>query len=411
MRTALRKALGTSGPAYRTLTTSGFEITDASRALGVEGDGLLNDGSFGIWEETENLCINGGVETNLVQWSDNGVGVVSRVTTEHKFGTASVKVTSSGVGENRTLVQWFSGSPITQVARTMNIWVKGEGATIGKTLSLNTNESGGVQSDASLGGIAPATVVLTAEWQRLQHTGTPTQADRVLLYSFLEVTAAGASEVYYADGFQGETGSVATPYVVTDGATATRNAARVQVPVAGLFTPTQGWMAVRLVMGWANTADPSGNPVVFDWRDDANNLLQLRFDTTGNTWELQRRNTGGTGEVALADTFALNEAVTVIAAWDALNLKVSVNGGAFTSAAATNIPTLAATMLDIGSIAGTSEHLNGDVLWFACGTGTLTDADAATINGYGNNDVGLHAFPGNPTGFWDAKTGVMEVAQ
>ena len=81
MRTALRKALGTSGPAYRTLTTSGFEITDASRARGVEGDGLLNDGSFGIWEETENLCINGGVETNLVQWSDNGVGVVSRVTT------------------------------------------------------------------------------------------------------------------------------------------------------------------------------------------------------------------------------------------------------------------------------------------------------------------------------------------
>ena len=74
----------------RPLTLSGNEITDASRAINVEGDGLSDDGSFGIWEATENLVTNGGFETNATGWTVTGANTIARSTDQAKFGPASL---------------------------------------------------------------------------------------------------------------------------------------------------------------------------------------------------------------------------------------------------------------------------------------------------------------------------------
>ena len=73
-----------------TLTTSGNEMTDTTRTTNTQGDGITSpDSSYGIWESTTNLVTNGGAETNITGWTNHGTGVVSRDTSQYKFGGAS----------------------------------------------------------------------------------------------------------------------------------------------------------------------------------------------------------------------------------------------------------------------------------------------------------------------------------
>jgi hypothetical protein len=70
----------------------------------------------------------------------------------------------------------------------------------------------------------------------------------------------------------------------------------------------------------------------------------------------------------------------VIAAFEATQVKVSVNGGAFVTAANTAIPALAATLFDLLSQGGSTGHYNGRAIWSATCLGTLTDTDAAALH-------------------------------
>lgn len=377
------------------LTLSGNEITDAVRAAALQGDGLAPEGSMGIWEGTTNLLPNGGSETNTTNQSPNGTGTpptLTRDTSRAKFGAASTRVNALGDGSSQGIsyTNTTDGLVSPSDVVTGSVWVyHEEAASVSFTVEVSWRASGGglISSVTAAADVAPYT------WTRISVTGTaPALTSRAYLKPYRTGTV-GAAFVFRADGAQVEKQPLATPYVETDGGTAGRSASRVQVPVAGVIDETQGWVAVRARMNWANTADPSGNPVLFDWRDDANNLIQCRYDTTNNQWELQRRNGGGTGEATKADTFSLSDVVTVIAAWDATNLKISVDGSAFTTVAAGNIPTLSASSLDIGSVAGTSEHMDGDEFWAALGTGTLDDTDASNIHANGNSDPPPGLFP------------------
>jgi hypothetical protein len=71
-------------------------------------------------------------------------------------------------------------------------------------------------------------------------------------------------------------------------------------------------------------------------------------------------------------------------AWTSSSLGVSVDGAAFTRVGNTSIPSLTATLVDIGT-GGATNHFNGDILWFAMGTGSFTDADAARL--FANGDI------------------------
>ena len=76
------------------LTVSGNEITDVVRLARVEGDGILApDSSFGIWEATENLVPNGGLESGTVGWAGGGTNTIESSTDQAKFGASSNKTT------------------------------------------------------------------------------------------------------------------------------------------------------------------------------------------------------------------------------------------------------------------------------------------------------------------------------
>jgi hypothetical protein len=63
-----------------------------------------------------------------------------------------------------------------------------------------------------------------------------------------------------------------------------------------------------------------------------------------------------------------------------------------------DIPNLAAaTTFDIGTDQISSRYFPGDILWFACGTGALSDADAAAIHAFGAADPTPDVFPGSCT--------------
>ena len=122
------------------------------------------------------------------------------------------------------------------------------------------------------------------------------------------------------------------------------------------------------------------------------------------------RLTGGAGENAdLNGAQAVGDVRTVVGAWEAARIRISVDGVAFTNAVNSSIPALAAANVDIGSFAGGS-HGDGNYLWVLTGKGTLTDADAARINSWGYavptlGQIAMLSYASKPTLLIPAKTG------
>jgi hypothetical protein len=392
LRPAYIRALA-DGPGG-SLTVSGNEITDALRALGVQGDGRTSDSSFGVWEATTNLVTNGGVESNTTGWAGNGA-TISRSQEQTKFGAWVLKaVHSANFGETRFTAAAYTVGQV----YTASIWIYRTEVT--QTLAFQ------VRNATNSGSQGTVTIPATLGWQRVAVTFTATTATGNIRVT--DNTNNGVFPTYYVDGLQLELQPLATPYVETNGATATRNAARVQAP-ASLIDETQGWVAMRVRMGWPSTAQihSSTTSRFWEWGDDSNNRLILYYEAASDNFAFQRRTTAGSqSRSSAAQVFAAGDAKTVIVAWDAATVKISIDGGAFLSAAGTpQIPVLADALFDIGSGQTNNEHADSDFLWFACGTGTLTDADAATLHALGNTGpINVRDLPGDATAVWHADT-------
>ena len=384
----------------RTLTVSGNEITDAVRALGVQGDGrTAPDSSFGIWEATTNLCTNGGFETNTTGWSasliyytaagaslsrQTGVGTAM-------FGVYSCKCQTDGATINEGM-HYSLGALTNGATYTFSAWILGD---FGTSFNIILGEAGPAAADYSFS--------CTGRWQRVEVSWTATGNPA---YAYI-VYAGVPATFFFVDGAQVELKPIATPYVETNGGTASRSAARVQAP-ASLLDETKCWVTFRVAYGFPSTATRTGVSYLFDFRDDGSNWLGLYLDTA-NKWNAGRK-AAAAGAVAqsAAQTFATDDEATIVFACDSGHVKVSTNGGAFTSVANTSIPTLAVALADLGTAVGGAQF-NGDVLWFACGTGTLTDADAARFHALGNatglalSDFELPTTPNvDPTLVWNA---------
>ncbi|MGI8423589.1 MAG: phage head spike fiber domain-containing protein [Chloroflexota bacterium] len=353
------------------LILSGNEITDATRALALQGDGLSGDSSFGIWPAATNLVTNGGFETNTTGWTAQLSGIIARITSQFRFGAACLQLDCSGQYAGA-----YTGVTVVALSTyTFSIWIKRTGVS-------NNFQLYYLKSDLSI--LAQTTVPAILGWQRVSVTGVHPAGTTARL--LVQNDSVGGSETVYIDGVQAELGSVATPYIETDGATAARSAARVQMPVAGVLNATQGWVAMRVRMGDPSTGSARN---YFEYGDGANNRLLIYAQAGGNGVVGLYRIGGGAGggEAATTVTWATGDIQTVVGAWNSTTLKGSRNGAAFVSAAQSTIPVLAATSFDVGGPSVSTEGvLRGDVLWFACGTGTLTDANAATLNAYGNSD-------------------------
>ncbi len=171
---------------------------------------------------------------------------------------------------------------------------------------------------------------------------------------------------------------------------------------------TQLWLAFRVQPSFGSAAGSTRtDPGLFCFADNVSNRMEVYWNNTSKRFETYRATVGtGAAHSFSGAVFSAAASVTVIAQFTATAQKVSVNGAAFTeNAAAGNVPTLAASVFHLGerNPAGlTSREWEGDILWVAAGVGSLTDANAATIHGFGDTDPTLSALPATPTFLWAA---------
>jgi hypothetical protein len=363
-----------------TLTLSGNEITDATRGLRTQGDGLLNDNSIGIWDFATNLVLNGGFETDVTQWTANGTGVVlTRVTGDSKFGTAAMQLASGTGVTQRAFTQVLATGTIGAVY-TASAWAKaGNAQTVGRSFDLQIFEATPVAGTV-------ASITLTNTWQKVTVTRTLTSTGIVQVYVG-EGSGGATGDVQLVDGVQFETGPVATPYIQTNGATASRSAARVRFG-STFIDNVQAWVAIRFRWGWGAANEPGaggGLPRLLSW-DAAPGFYSFSYQESSNQITLQRGN-GFTSETAAQAVTPVRGAEGLaIAAWTSTGIKVSVNGAAFTSTAGTSVPlTGLNALVDLfrRTIAADS-YFDGDLLWMATGKGVLTDADATSLFSVGS---------------------------
>ena len=126
-------------------------------------------------------------------------------------------------------------------------------------------------------------------WARIAQTYTATGTNgRILIYSLSGTTASFAGSTnngLYVFGAQLETGSIATSYIPTTAAAATRNADVISVtgPVSGCIGQTEGTFYVEFqaspsgsTSNWLNISDNTTNNWLFIGKDGINTRLYLR---------------------------------------------------------------------------------------------------------------------------------------
>lgn len=372
------------------LTVTGDVITDAIRATAAQGDGLPADSSYGMWEAITNKIENGGFETDLATWGEIlGTGETeTRIITDHKFGTACMQLDVPVGGDQGTQTVYAGAFPPQNAVWTASAWLKAKTAgDVGKTVQLFFGGLAGSQSIAEC--------VLTADWKRFTTTTTFLQAIGTGWYVRVLGHVVQAVGVLI-DGVQVEDSPIATPYIETDGGTAARTAPRVQAP-SSLFTVAQGWVAVRANVALGDgVAGINNRPIFFEWGNAAvDDYIHIGYQA-GN-WEFQMR-VGGNYYTSNIDWAAPapNSDHTFIMAWTPTQVKGSHNGVAFVVTAKAENPVLAQAVIELGrptTIGGGQGVCDSRIRWAAIGSGTLTDADAATIHGFGNTDPTAAAIP------------------
>lgn len=180
-----------------------------------------------------NLVTNGGFETNDTGYISSSGNTTVRSTAQAKFGSASGLCTYGGTVGSGCAVY---GITLTAAAHAFSAWVYVPAAFDGGGLSW------------AAANWTSATVVtdtvdmnLRDQWQRVVGTITPDAGDLSgdIRLTLTDSQPTAGNDFVYIDGVQVETGSIATPYIETDGGTASRLATGVvEFPSIG-----EGWAA------------------------------------------------------------------------------------------------------------------------------------------------------------------------
>ena len=359
-------------PGYRTypLTITGGVITDATRRLADQGDGLApSDQSDGVWAAATNRYINSNAKTNTTSIVDVGatttreaLGLVGADTTRFKT------VTNGGASAQGTSQLISGGAGSTQY--TISKFISGSG-----TIKLYIYDTiGGKQ----LGS-------------QITLTTTPTKYSLTATTGALGITVTGGWETdsdqaitVYSARWMCQTGAVATPHVLTDGGTAASTAGRIQVPnIRQYLSETQGWVATYLRPAYNSASLPNAAPRIFQWRNSGSADFIHMLMQGGDIIQITNDVLGGDAAQSANASYAYASGVPFVAmgAWTTGAVKAAANGGTWSSTARTEIPVITETYADLGGggFVG-SRELNGDILTTALGRGQLTDADSAAIN-------------------------------
>jgi RHS repeat-associated protein len=374
------------------MSASGDLITDAVRSAGIEGDGRpAPDSSTGVWEQTTNLLPNGGFESDATGWELESTALIQRDTEVAKFGSASLSANLNSHGGSARLAS--DAISVTAGSHTFSVWAySAEG---GDEIAVAIDEFGG-------GNLSTQQFTLNSGWQHVRTTATIASATTISVSVGKASPEAFANEIH-VDGAQLERVPIATPYVETDGQAESRDQGSIQGPASALNT-TQAWIALRARPGWSTAHEPrggSGTASLFTWGSDTNNYLSLAYEESTDRFIAKRVASGSSASTNSApQTLNPTQPATLIYAWTNNQIKLSINGGAFTTANSTTIPSISGAF-KIGTSTAGADHGDIDALWVAAGTGTLTDSDASQIHQFGNTDPAVGQLPGQATLAWN----------
>jgi hypothetical protein len=163
-----------------------------------------------------------------------------------------------------------------------------------------------------------------------------------------------------------------------------------------VLSDVQGWMAGRVKPTWAAASPPSSGPRMFEI-DAGSHLL---YDQATSKWKAEMQ---GISSVCLsaAQSFVANTTLTLISFWTNTTVAISVDGSAFTTVTRVYAaPSL--FNLEVGNRPAADRSIGAEIFWMCGGSGTLSDADATTIHGFGDTDPLWGSIPGSPVFLWAA---------
>ena len=384
------------------LTMSGAIYNDTSRLAAVDGDGLNLDTGTGFWEGTTNLVQNGGAETNATGYNGNSAAVV-RSTTKKKFGSASIQATPAlgGPHEGPFYIDGVHGLAISAAhTYAVSLWAYSD---VERTIHVGFDENN--SSDVFVSSGSDDFHLPAGVWTRCEHVHTTAAGVAFAIpFAYTNDNAGGATP-FYIDGLQFEDKGYCTPYVETNGGTASRGDSQTTFPVGTKLDETQGFAIFRFKPSYTTNEPVNQLYPLLEWADTNSNRLLMYI---GNNNFLEFNRTGGGGSTTIiADMSAAVTGVgmTLAVKWDSGNIYLSVNGAPFNSIPNTDIPVIVGTTVGLGyaPVFFGAAGLAGELMWTLLGTGTPSDSDIAAVHANGDTDPEWWstAPPAGTTFIWD----------
>lgn len=129
---------------------------------------------------------------------------------------------------------------------------------------------------------------------------------------------------------------------------------------------------------FAHGASINGWPILFEIGNDASNRIVIYYDRSADEWVIARYQGGSTANAAVTADHADDDDVLIVAYVKSGEVGISLNGGAFDTAANSYDPGISAGSFSIGNSPYGSQT-GGEMIvnWMLIGNG-LVDSDAAT---------------------------------
>ena len=369
-----------------------FDVTRATTAYRTNASGVLESVASGV--PRLDYPIGGGCPSLLVEPAATNLALRSQelsvsgtwIPQGLNSAVAPVVTANAGVAPNGTTTaeriefdcvdasvianrsRMLQGS-ITLVSGTTytgSVWIKAfDSGNVGKTLRIGT------------GSVTAATFTLTADWQRVTYTGTAlsTSGDFIIETRGTLTTQTADALIW---GAQLETGSVATSYIPTVAATATRNADVIsKTGVSGFIGQTEGTLYIDL--DYNQPPNDSGGRLlnVYETNDTTNSILS--FISNVNQFQLTTFSGGASAVVISASAativpFGQNKFAI---AYNGVNYTVYRNGLLFGSG--TGLAPASLTAILLGSSLFNPRSINNRIRAAAIYTTRLDNAQLAAL--------------------------------
>lgn len=308
------------------------------------------------------------------------MSVVVDATQAAPFSPQSMKVTVDGANNNQGVYASAGCSVAAGQTIIGSIWFKG---VSGKVYKAVMNYFNGTTEKTG----AALTFTATGAWQLLQPSGTVVAVGDTATTARLYVqTTTAVADTYWVAHAMIEAGVVDwAPYVpTTGGASSTQAASNITAP-SSLLNQSQAWVACRFQYNGAASIGQD----LFVWLSGTQSIY-IQVNAAN---QVSLNYTDGTFNLVLPNPAVLTagQLVTVVAYWAPTGIGISVNGSTFTTGGpkSTSPTTLPATF-NIATWSGT-HNTDGRMFWFMGGTGTIVNADAATLSSIGNTDPNVDA--------------------